>query len=215
MQFIKNLFRALLLHRAPSNDFVGYEVLIDFLKERSLHRLDGDLVEIGSFMGGGTAKLARYARKHGKCVYAVDIFEPGADTTETDDGVKMCDIYEAFREGHPQVDVYRQTTRGLTNIVTIAKDSKTVSFPIRQRFMFGFIDGNHQPDYVRNDFGIIWPNLVAGGVLGFHDYNFGLPEVTACINKLINEYAGEISEVFEIQSQHIILLVKKQNGSND
>ena len=61
--------------------------------------MDGDLVEIGAYMGGGTAKLAKYARKHGKRVYAIDIFEPGKDTTETDDGVKMCDIYEAFLEG--------------------------------------------------------------------------------------------------------------------
>ena len=193
----------------PSNDFVGYEVLLDFLDERSLHRLDGDLVEIGAFMGGGTAKLARYARKHGKRVYAIDIFKPGTDTTATGEGVKMCDIYEAFLEGRPQIEVYRQTTRGLSNIETIAGDSKTVTFPVEQKFMFGFIDGNHQPDYVRNDFGVIWSNLVSGGVLGFHDYNSGLPEVTYCIDRIINDYADEISEVCEIRPQYIVLLVKK------
>ena len=44
-----------------ANDFVGYEVLIDFIEERALCELPGDLIEIGAFMGGGTAKLARFA----------------------------------------------------------------------------------------------------------------------------------------------------------
>lgn len=216
---LQRIFRRLLPRRDPSNDcvgndcvgndFVGYEVLLDFIRERSLHRLEGDLVEIGSFMGGGTAKLARFARRHGKRVFAIDVFDPGADTTATEDGVMMCDIYQAFLEGRSQLEVYRETTHGLDNIVTIAEDSKAVSFPPEQRFVFGFIDGNHRPDYVRNDFNLIWSNLVAGGALGFHDYNFGLPEVTRCINDLMAEHTDETGEVREIETQHIILLVKK------
>ena len=184
------------------------------MRERSLHRLEGDLVEIGSFMGGGTAKLARFARKHGKRVFAIDIFDPSADTTESEEGVKMCDIYQAFLEGRPQIEVYRETIRGLDNIVTIAEDSRAVTFPPEQRFAFGFIDGNHQPDYVRNDFEIIWPNLVPGGALGFHDYHHGLPEVTRCIDEIMAQHAGEISEVREIGPQHIVLLVKGRSADS-
>ena len=212
MRRVKELLHRLLPPKAPANDFVGYEVLLDFIKERSLHRLEGDLVEIGAFMGGGTAKLARFARKHGKKLFAIDIFDPGADITETEDGVKMCDIYQAFLEGRSQLEVYRETIRGLDNIVTLAEDSKAVSFPPEQRFVFGFIDGNHRPDYVRNDFGIIWPNLVPGGALGLHDYDHGLPEVTHCIDSLMAEHADEIGEVHRIRPQRIILLVKRRAG---
>ena len=194
--------------KAPANDFVGYEVLLNFIKERCLHKLDGDLIEIGSFMGGGTAKLARFARKNHKLVYAIDIFDPAADETATPDGIRMCDIYQAFLKGRSQLEVYRETVRGLDNVVTIIKDSKEASFPKEQRFIFGFIDGNHRPDYVRNDFSIIWPNLVPGGALGFHDYNTELPEVTRCIDGLMAEHAGEISETHEIRPEHIILLMK-------
>lgn len=215
MQRFMRFLQRLLPRRSPSNDFVGYEVLLDFIRERSLHRLEGDLVEIGSFMGGGTAKLARFARKHDKRVFAIDVFDPGADTTATEDGVRMCDIYQAFLEGRSQLEVYRETTRGLDNIVTIAEDSKEVSFSPDRRFIFGFIDGNHRPDYVRNDFDLIWPNLVTGGTLGFHDYNFGLLEVTRCINDLITEHTGEIGEVHEIETHHIVLLVKKHTGYGD
>jgi SAM-dependent methyltransferase len=211
MQNLRQFLQDLRPYRTPAPDFVGYEVLLDFIEERSLHRLEGDLVEIGSFMGGGTAKLARYARKHGKRVFAIDIFDPAADGTATSDGTVMRDIYLAFLEGNSQLEIYEETVHGLDNVVTIRQDSREVSFPPEQRFIFGFIDGNHHPDYVRNDFHIIWQNLIEGGVIGFHDYNTDLPDVTNCINKIISEHAKEIVEIKEIVPQHIVLLVKGNN----
>jgi len=208
MQNLRQFLQNLRPHKMPALDFVGYEVLLDFIEERSLHRLEGDLIEIGSFMGGGTVKLARYARKHGKRVFAVDIFEPTADSTTTPDGTIMRDTYLAFLEGRPQLEVYEQAVRGLANVVTIRQDSKEVSFPPEQRFVFGFIDGNHHPDYVRNDFQMIWQNLADGGGVGFHDYNTDLPDVTSCINEIIAEHAEGIVETREIIPQHIMLLVK-------
>jgi hypothetical protein len=212
MQSFRRFLSILRPRKSLALDFVGYEVLLDFIETRSLHRLEGDLIEIGSFMGGATVKLARYARRHGKRVFAIDIFDPAADKTATPDGTRMCDIYLAFLEGRTQFEVYEETTRGWDNIVTIRQDSKTVSFPPEQKFIFGFIDGNHQPDYVRNDFNIIWSNLIPGGVLGFHDYNTELPEVTKCIDAIIAEHTDEISETQEIKPQHIILLVKAQRA---
>jgi len=203
------LFRRILALKAPPIDFVGYEVLLQFIKKQSLHQLEGDLIEIGVFTGGGTVKLARFAHRYHKKVYAVDIFNPESDKTETPDGVKMSDIYQAFLEGRSQLEVYQETTRRFNNIVTINQDSKKVRFPGEQKFIFGFIDGNHHPDYVRNDFHIIWHNLVPNGVLGFHDYNFELPEVTETINNLMAEHAAEISQTHEITEKHIILLTKK------
>jgi predicted O-methyltransferase YrrM len=208
MQSLRQFLQNLRPHKTPALDLVGYEVLLDFIEERSLHRLEGDLIEIGSFVGGGTVKLAKYARKHGKRVFAVDIFDPTVDSTATPEGIAMRDIYLAFLEGRSQIEVYEKAIAGLDNVVTISQDSKKVAFPPEQKFVFGFIDGNHQPDYVRNDFGLIWQNLVDGGVLGFHDYNTELPEVTDCINEIVVEHAEEIVEKQEIIPQHIILLVK-------
>ena len=199
-------------NKNTSNDFIGYEVLIDFMQKRKLHKLEGDIIEIGVFMGGGTAKLARFARKYGKRVYAIDIFDPGCDKTQDKSGVKMCEIYEAFLQGRSQLEVYQQTTHNFDNIVTINMDSRKVSFHKAQKFVFGFIDGNHQPDYVRNDFYLIWRRLVPGGGIGFHDYNFDLPEVTATIDELIKKHGNEISEVHEIKDKHILMLNKKKAG---
>ncbi len=192
-----------------ANDFVGYEVLIDFMKERALHELGGDIIEIGAFIGGGTVKLARFAQRYGKKVFAIDIFDPRCDRTRDASGTRMCDIYEAFLQGRSQLEVYRETTRGFDNIITLDMDSKEVEFPEEQSFIFGFIDGNHQPEYVRNDFYLVWRNLVPGGSVGFHDYDFDLPEVTETIDGLIGEHRDEISEVHEIKEKHIVLLTKK------
>ena len=191
-----------------SNDFVGYEVLIDFMEKRGLQKLEGDIIEIGAFMGGGTAKLAKFAVKYGKKVYAIDIFDPRRDKTPDKNGVKMCDIYQAFLQGRSQLEVYQQATKGFDNIVTINKDSKRVRFPRGQKFVLGFIDGNHQADYVINDFNLIWHRLVPGGGVGFHDYNFDLPEVTEAIDGLIYKHRDEISEVHEVKQSHIVILTK-------
>ena len=192
------------------NDFVGYEVLIDFMERYAVYELEGDIVEIGAFMGGGTAKLAQFAEKCDKKVYAIDIFDPTCDTTQDLNGIRMCDIYEAFLQGRSQMEIYQDVTQRFKNIITINKDSKEVEFAESQDFIFGFIDGNHKPDYVKNDFYIIWPHIVPGGCVGFHDYDFDLPYVTCAIDKLIHDHRDEIGEIHKIKEKHIVLLVKKK-----
>lgn len=195
------------------DDFVGYEVLIDFMKQQTLHELEGDIIEIGVYMGRGTAKLAKFAQRYGKRVYAVDVFDPSLDSTISKSEIKAADVYEAFLQGRSMLEVYRESIRGLNNVVTIMEDSKKISFSEEQRFIFGFIDGCHQKSYVENDFYVIWPHLVSGGVLGFHDYKFDdWPEVTEAVDKLIGTHRREISEAYEVEGKYNILsllLIKK------
>ena len=188
------------------DDFVGYEVLIDFMKRRALHKLEGDIAEIGAYMGRGTAKLAKFAQRYGKKVYAVDIFDPSLDTTMSKSGIRAGDVYEAFLQGRSMLETYQASIRGLDNIITIREDSRKVSFPAEQRFVFGFIDGCHQQAYVANDFHVVWPHLVSGGALGLHDYRFNdWPEVTKAADKLIHEHEREIREAYEIEGKYNIL----------
>ena len=188
------------------DDFVGYEVLIDFMKRRALHKLEGDIAEIGAYMGRGTAKLAKFAQRYGKKVYAVDIFDPSLDTTMSKSGIRAGDVYEAFLQGRSMLETYQASIRGLDNIITIREDSRKVSFPAEQRFVFGFIDGCHQQAYVANDFHVVWPHLVSGGAVGLHDYRFNdWPEVTKAADKLIHEHEREIREAYEIEGKYNIL----------
>jgi predicted O-methyltransferase YrrM len=188
------------------DDFVGYEVLIDFVKRRALYRLEGDIIEIGSYMGRGTARLAGFARRYGKKVYAIEIFDPSLDKTVSRSGIKAADVYNAFLAGRSMLEAYQESTRGFDNIVTISKDSRIVTFPEEQRFMFGFIDGCHQQSYVESDFHLIWPHLVSGGALGFHDYKFDdWPEVTEAADKLAHAHKREIRAAYEIEGRYNIL----------
>jgi SAM-dependent methyltransferase len=195
------------------DDFVGYEVLINFMNQRKLHKLEGDIIEIGAYMGRGTAKLAKFAQRYGKKVYAVDVFDPSLDRTVSKSGIRAGDVYEAFLQGRSMLEAYQKSIRGFDNIITIREDSRKVSFTQEQRFVFGFIDGCHQQAYVENDFHVIWPHLVSGGALGFHDYKFDdWPEVTKAVDKLIHEHKREISEAYEIEGKYNILsfmLIKK------
>ena len=210
---LKRALKDIFKRNVPADDFVGYEKLVAFMKERSLQKLEGDIIEIGAFMGGGTAKLAKFARKYGKKVYAVDTFEPVLDKTVSKSGVTQCDVYQAFLEGRSMLEVYQETTRGFDNIITIREDSRKVKFDKEQKFIFGFVDGCHQRAYVNNDFHVIWPNLVSGGALGFHDYKYDdWPGVTQAADELLDKHKNQIREVHEIEGKYGILtalLIKK------
>lgn len=209
----KRIFRKILALKAPPDEFVGYENLIAFIREQALPELEGDIVEIGAYMGGGTVKLAKLAKKYGKKVYVIDIFEPSLDQTVSKSGVTACEVYQAFLGGRSMFEVYQEATRGFDNIITIRQDSRKVKFGKEQKFIFGFIDGCHQRAYVENDFHLIWPNLVSGGVLGVHDYKYDdWSEVTEAVDGLLAEHKNEISETHEIKGIYdilSILLIKK------
>jgi SAM-dependent methyltransferase len=203
---VKRIFPRITVPEDDPDDFVGYEILIDFMEERGLYELEGDIVEIGAYMGRGTAKLAKFARRYGKKVYAVDVFDPSLDKTLSRSGIKAGDVYQAFLQGRSMFEVYQESTRGFNNIVTIKEDSSKVVFPEEERFIFGFIDGCHQQLYAESDFNVIWPHLVSGGALGFHDYKFDdWPEVTKAADKLMHKYRREIREAYEIEGRYNIL----------
>jgi len=194
-------------------EYVGYENLIRFIEDRALQHLDGDIIEIGAYMGGGTVKLARFAKKYHKKVFAVDTFDPGVDLTVGRGGVTAGDVYQAFLEGPSMFEVYEKATAGLDNIVTIRKDSRYLAFPREQKFFFGFVDGCHQRSYVENDFAVIWPQLVSGGAIGFHDYKFDdWPEVTPAVDGIVSDHRSEIVAIEEIRGRGevaTLLLVKR------
>jgi hypothetical protein len=194
-------------------EYVGYENLIRFIEDRALQHLNGDIIEIGAYMGGGTIKLAGFARKYGKKVFAVDTFDPSVDRTVGRGGVTAGEVYQAFLEGPSMFEIYEKAIEGWDNVVTIRKDSRYLAFPREQRFCFGFVDGCHQRSYVENDFAVIWPHLVSGGAIGFHDYRFDdWPEVTPAVDKIVSDHRDQVAETVEIKGRgdvSTLLLVKR------
>lgn len=191
-------------------DLVGYEILMDEILKHGCMEVEGDFVEIGAFIGGGTYKLSKLLSKHKsqKRIFVIDIFDITADTTTNTSGQAMCEIYASILKGRNQWEVFCQITKGLQNIFVIKGDSKKVTIPT-EKVAFAFIDGNHESSYVINDFFLIWPKLSIGGIVAFDDYGYDLPNVTETINWLLNMHSREIASYW-VKGK--VIFIKKGAG---
>jgi hypothetical protein len=188
-------------------DFVGYEYFISLIKNYKLYRLEGDFCEIGAFCGGGTYKLAKYAKKFNKKVYACDIFDYTFDKNTNTSNNRMSDLYEENLKGKNQKEVFLKTIKPVREVVIVKKgDSKNLE--IDSKLCFSFIDGYHSYDYVISDFEKVFPNTVLWGLIGFHDYGFDLPEVTKGINSLVGKYKDKI-KIIDINLEKHTIFFKK------
>jgi SAM-dependent methyltransferase len=195
-------------------DLTGYEVFVDLIRREGLDRMMGDFLEIGCFLGGGTAKLAKHAASVGKQVWVIDLFDPTFDLTKNLAGDQMADLYRDYLRGHTQEEVFRQVTAPWAESIQVLKqDSMKARLPDGLRFTFAFADGNHDPAWVRNDFELIWRRLEPGGWAGFHDYGGDLPEVTAALDSLMAQHAAEIGRVEKVADRWILLIEKRKGGA--
>jgi hypothetical protein len=160
----------LLTRLGRMNDFSGYEPLIAYIEANNIGRLRGDFLEIGAFMGGGSAKLARCASRYGKKLIVIDLFDPGVNHTEWQ-GQPLSSAYRRLLGRKSQREVFDRNTRFAKNIVVYSEDSKLVKLPDGSQLCFSFIDGNHDPEYVKSDFYLAWNATVPGGIVAFHDYD--------------------------------------------
>lgn len=181
----------------PWSDEMGYELLLDELERHDVGQLDGDLLEIGALLGGGTAKLCHWSARNapGKRVIAVDVFDPAWDPTTTLEGWAMSELYAQKLGERHQRDVFDEVTRRCTNLVVIAGDSTVVDVQV-ERLAFAFVDGSHVAEDVRTDFDTVWSRLVPGGLVAFHDYGDNLPGVTHTLHERIGAHSGEIARIW-------------------
>jgi len=197
----------------PGTDLVGYETLIQFIQLYDILAVEGDLVDIGAFLGGGTCKLSIFLerRRSPKRLYAIDVFDPTFDRTANTDGTTMASLYLnilGVYEGKSQWEIFQEVTKGCKNVVILKGDSRNVRIPCKM-LCFGFIDGHHDPEYVENDFYLIWDRLSSRGAVAFHDYEWDLPQTTATIEKLVARHAREIQETHHDKNKHILFIIRK------
>jgi SAM-dependent methyltransferase len=178
-------------------DSVGYEVLLEEIERHRLDRVDGDAVEIGVLLGGGTAKLCGWFARNapGKRVLAVDVFDPDFDPTTTVAGWTMRELYAHRIGDRNQRAVFDEVTRGHENLVVVAGDSTSTEIPA-ERLAFAFVDGSHVPADVESDFRLVWKRLAPGGIAAFHDYGADLPEVTETLDACVRARADQVDEVW-------------------
>lgn len=198
--------------KRDKTDLVGYEELIKFIHKKEIQKIAGDFVEIGTLFGGGAKKIAAFLEKNAptKKLFVIDPFDLSFDKTKNKHGVSMADFYKTILKnfnGKSQREVFNEITRGYKNIYIIKGDSKKIKIS-SEKIAFTFIDGNHDSEYVKNDFYLVWEKTSKGGCISFHDYNGNLKDVTKSINELIKHYKEQI-KIYEIKNKNIICLIKK------
>jgi hypothetical protein len=194
-----------------------YDPLLDAFIEQHLFELDGDIVEIGAFIGGGTYKLSmlmeRYAPE--KKIIVLDIFDPAFDTTSrVTDSRSMAEIYSYHLHGRTQEELFTIVTRGCTNLIVVRGDSMEVQLPT-DHVCFAYIDGCHSPEYIRHDFHLVWPKAVPGSLIAFDDYGFDLPAVTRTVDELLAERKSEICRTWLQPPKTIFLQKADSTKSSD
>jgi len=189
------------------SDLSNYNDLMDLIVRENCFDIDGDFVEIGCFLGGGTYKLSRLIEKTNKKIYTIDLFDPTFDTTTCIKGKKMSTIYHSHLKGRNQKEIYEKITEKCNNIVTLVGDSKKIDLPCK-KISFGFIDGNHSSEYVKSDFYLLWSKSISGTIIAFDDYGYDLPNVTKTIHEIIFSKIDEIKKIGTI-GKKIIWFQKK------
>jgi len=134
-RLIKNFIKTLIFiykyrfFPPPSwSDLSGYDILLDTIIKHKIYLLEGDFVEIGSLLGGGTYKLSKLIQrlKVNKKIYAIDIFNPNFDKTYCTRGLTMAEIYGKKINGKNQYELYQKITTKCKNIITIVGNSMKI-----------------------------------------------------------------------------------------
>ena len=186
------------IETSEADDLTGYEVFIDLIRRERLDRMAGDFLEIGCCLGGGTAKLAKLATSVDKQVWVIDPFDTNLSS----------------EAGPTQEEIFRQVTAPWSASIQVLKqDSTRARLPDGLRFGFAFADGNRDPVRVKSDFQLVWRRLLPGGWAGFHDYGGDLPDVTAALDSMLEQYAAEIGRVEKIEDRWILLVQKRGEAS--
>lgn len=191
------------------SDLSGYELLLDAILEKGILKVEGDFIEIGVFLGGGTYKLCKILERYylHKKLYAIDIFSPDFDKTFCTQGIAMNEMYRTILKDRDQTEVYKQITKSCSNLITITGDSMKIKLPCK-KIAFAFIDGNHSPAYVANDFHLVWDKVSSYGIVAFDDYGYDLPQVTNTINELIKENSDKILKIWTSAPKTIFIQKK-------
>ena len=155
-----------------------YDYILDVIDGKyNILETDGNFLEIGSFFGVGTKKVADYLKYSDKKLISVDCFDIEYDDTIRNDGKSMRKIYSSFCEGDEckkQYDVYKENIAGYSNVVTIKKNTRFVDKEMMMvddiKNAFILIDGSKTSKIFRLDLMKAWEILSFDGVMCIPDY---------------------------------------------
>lgn len=192
---IKNINMALAFNKIPGWLTAGEGYSLFFLVANFLP--EGEIVEIGSFMGRSTCWLAAGCRRKGQGkVTAIDHFH-GSPEHRQGGSAEILEIVSGIGTRPAFENVI--TSFQLNDYVTIReKDSADID-DWTEKVGLLFIDGDHSYEAVKKDFMSWLPFLVTDGIVCFHDYQN--PEFIDGVTKFIDtEIANKFECLFRVDS---------------
>ena len=189
-----------------------YGFIAKLFREYQLGRLKGDILELGSWLGFGTARLAKLAMPFGKVVHTADWFpvDFSDPTTVTAPSARR---YIKLYRGMDQREVFDLNTRRYSNIVVHVGNVTDLTFPPDQRFVCSFIDAGHTYEIVRRCLALTLAHTAPGGLIFFDDYgNPDYPDVQRAVDEFIETNSDAILRVRRKSHRHIIAIVVRGTG---
>ena len=199
----------------------NYDYIIDIIDGKyNILEVDGNFLEIGSFFGIGTKKLAEYLKYSHKKLISVDCFDLKYDDTIRNDGKSMRALYLSMCSGDEdkkQFDIYRENIREYNNIITIKKNTRFVDKEMMVvdeiKNSFILLDGSKSPKIFRLDLLKAWEILNFNGVLCIPDYytkrdkHYLFDHINSNVDTLIKDNKEAIGRV--IMSEDNIIFIQK------
>jgi hypothetical protein len=137
-------------------EFVGRDNFGEFLNRQGLK---GHAVEVGTHRGAFAHCLLSHWK--GKRLFCIDPWLSGYDDNDPASRSDRDDDYRAAIE--------TLSTFGERAVITRKLSADAVTDFYDDSLHFVYIDGNHQPEFVRLDLEVWWPKLGMGGLLAGHD----------------------------------------------
>jgi hypothetical protein len=157
-------------------------------------------LEIGTFYGANILSVANtYGSHNDSKLYCIDPWEDYIDYPEYKD--QQSTIYNTF--------ISNVENSGVKNKIAINRGYSNVEIPKFQDefFVFFYIDGNHEPEYVLEDAVLSFRKLKKNGIMIFDDYGWGGPDLTKRgIDGFLSGYHKKITILGEQNTQ---VFVKK------
>ena len=148
----------------------------------------GLVVEIGSWMGGSSVKLAEgiIKYKNGARLYCVDPFK------------EFCDDLEVVRKGRDIRKIFDKNMKGyLHHVVEMYSVDASDEFE-DESIDFIFIDGDHTYEGVKSDIEAWYPRIVTGGVMCGHDFGAKYPGVGKAVKEIFKEFSLPARSIWKV-----------------
>lgn len=176
------------IHWSSGDGMMPPEQLLAIFRLARQWPAEGDLVELGAWVGLTTCYLATAARvRGGERVYAVDTFRGTREGGECYPSVA--------RFGGSTLEAFRDRVRqaGVSDLVEpiVADTGEAAGRYAGRPIRFLLIDADHSYEGVRRDFESWLPHVAPGGMMVFHDY--AMPE--AGVARFVDEDLGGVAAV--------------------